>query len=80
VSENSSEIAALNRAPTVVVGVDGSVGAQEALRWALAEVASERPPCGSSTVGCSVTSVAASKETPTWAGRSVGTPQRSDST
>jgi nucleotide-binding universal stress UspA family protein len=36
-TENSRESAALNRAPTVVVGVDGSVGAQEALRWALVE-------------------------------------------
>src|SRR5947209_6188665 len=26
-----------NRVPAVVVGIDGSAGAQEALRWALAE-------------------------------------------
>jgi nucleotide-binding universal stress UspA family protein len=33
----NDEGATSNRVPAVVVGVDGSVGAQEALRWALAE-------------------------------------------
>ena len=36
-AENSSERGRSNRVPAVVVGVDGSAGAREALRWALAE-------------------------------------------
>jgi len=36
-TENSREGGASNRVPVVVVGVDGSAGACEALRWALAE-------------------------------------------
>lgn len=36
-AENSSERGTSNRVPAVVVGVDGSAGAREALRWALAE-------------------------------------------
>jgi nucleotide-binding universal stress UspA family protein len=36
-AENSSESGTSNRVAAVVVGVDGSAGAQEALRWALAE-------------------------------------------
>jgi nucleotide-binding universal stress UspA family protein len=36
-TENSSERGTSNRVPAVVVGVDGSAGAKEALRWALVE-------------------------------------------
>lgn len=36
-TENSRDEGASKRVPVVVVGVDGSVGAHEALRWALAE-------------------------------------------
>ena len=36
-AENGSERGTPNKVPAVVVGVDGSAGAQEALRWALAE-------------------------------------------
>jgi nucleotide-binding universal stress UspA family protein len=36
-AENSREGATSDRVPFVVVGVDGSAGAKEALRWALAE-------------------------------------------
>jgi nucleotide-binding universal stress UspA family protein len=36
-TENSSERGKSNRAPAVVVGVDGSAGAKVALRWALGE-------------------------------------------
>jgi nucleotide-binding universal stress UspA family protein len=36
-SENTSQNDESKRAPAVVVGVDGSAGAKEALRWALAE-------------------------------------------
>jgi len=36
-TENRNEKEKWNRAPAVVVGVDGSAGAKEALRWALRE-------------------------------------------
>lgn len=36
-SENTSQDGTSKRAPAVIVGVDGSAGAKEALHWALAE-------------------------------------------
>jgi nucleotide-binding universal stress UspA family protein len=43
-SEKTSQNGKSKRVPAVVVGVDGSAGAKEALRWALAEARLRRSP------------------------------------
>ena len=43
-SEEASANGKAKRVPAVVVGVDGSAGAKEALRWALAEARLRRSP------------------------------------
>jgi Universal stress protein family. len=43
-SENTSQNGKSKRVPAVVVGVDGSAGAKEALRWALGEGRLRRSP------------------------------------
>ncbi len=70
-SENgkSKKVAAL------VVGVDGSAGAAEALRWAVAEARLRKVPLRVVQPGHSVTRACRSKGLPTWV-PSVPTPRR----